>query len=150
MANQNAEAEVHAAQLKEKSAREQMRGIQINSWPHDAEGNPMAIVIGAASDLVPTVQFGNVCVGPATIMRPVTNDSMEDVIASAREVQKAAEYIVGTERRILQWALDPASKVTHPVTGAEFKGDDVAAQAASSEPVGAKPSSTGDSPPPAS
>lgn len=137
-----AEAEEHAKQLQQKAAREQMRGIQINSWPHDADGNPMAIVMGAGSDLVPTVTFGNVCVGPVTIMRPVSNESLERVIEEAQAVQKAAEYVVGTERRLLQWATDPASRIQHPTTGQEFTGQDGSPAAA--EPAGAPASPGGD------
>lgn len=87
------------------------------SLPYDAEGNPMAIVIGTASDLVPTVQFGNILVGPVSIIRPVPNGTMEEITAAAREVQKATEFVVGAERRIIQWALDPSSRVVNPSTG---------------------------------
>jgi len=91
-------------------------------WPVDADGNPMAIVTGTASDLVPTVQFGNLMVGPVTIVRPVSNESLESVIESAREVQKAAEVVCGSERRIIQWALDPSTKIVNPANGQVMTG----------------------------
>lgn len=128
------QAEHHQQKLTEKAAREQLRGIQINSWPHDAEGNPMAIVIGAGSDLVPTVQFGNVVIGPVTIMRPVSNESIERVTEEASAVQKAVEYVVGTERRLLQYALDPASRIQHPITGQEAAAPPQVAQQTSQPP----------------
>lgn len=90
-----------------------------SNWPQDAEGNYLAIVQGACSDLVPTVQFGNVLIGPVTIQRPVAGATIQEIIDAARETQKAAEYVVGVERRLLQWALDPASKIASPVTGQE-------------------------------
>lgn len=90
----------------------------VMSWPTDAEGNPMAIVGGASSDLMPTVQFGNVLVGPVTILRPVPNGTLEEIIEAGRQTQRAAEFIVGAERRAIQWALDPASRVINPANGA--------------------------------
>lgn len=86
-----------------------------SSWPRDAAGNYLAIVTGACSDKIPTVQFGNVVIGPVMIQRPVAAGSLQEVIDAARETQRAAEYVVGVERRLLQWALDPAAKVASPV-----------------------------------
>lgn len=88
-------------------------------WPVDADGNPMAIVSGTASDKVPTVTYGSAQVGPVTISRPVPNGSIQDLIDAARETQRAAEYVVGVERRLLQWAIDPASKIASPVDASE-------------------------------
>lgn len=149
----NAEAEVHAQRLKEKAAREMLRGITINSWPHDENGVPMAIAIGAASDLVPTVQWGNVCIGPATIMRPVSNDPNR-LVEELAFVQDLTQYVVGTRRRLLTWALDPNSRIAHPVTGQVFNPSDVAkthpdevhaiVAEAQSQQVGATPSAGGE------
>jgi hypothetical protein len=77
----------------------------------------MTVVIGAASDLVPTVPFGNVQIGPVTIMRPVVADNDEALLEETRKVQKMAEYVVGSERRIIQWATDPTTRITNPATG---------------------------------
>lgn len=112
-----AQAESHGQRLKEKGARE--TGLpSIMAWPTDADGNPMTVVVGAASDLVPTVQFGNVQIGPVTIMRPVVDDGDDaKLIEQARFVQKMAEFVVGAERRIIQWATNPASRVINPATG---------------------------------
>lgn len=145
MADPTKQAEAHGQQLKEKAAREQLSRIVIHQWPMDESGRPMAIVMGAGSDLVPTVQFGNVCIGPVTIMRPVSNESLERVIEEGQAVQKAAEYIVGTERRLLQWSIDPSSRITHPTTGAEFTGDAQPAVAqGAAEPAGAPASPGGE------
>lgn len=119
--------EAHAAQVREKALKDRTVP-QIQSWPIDPEsGKPMAVVVAMASDLVPTVPFGNVTI-QSTIMRPVPTDrdltpeELTHDIAAARDIQKVAEYVVGTERRLLQWALDPSSRVQHPVSGVAFTG----------------------------
>jgi hypothetical protein len=114
----SAEEEAHGQRVKEKGARE--TGLPtVMSWPTEPDGTPMAVVVGAASDLVPTVPFGNVQIGPVTIMRPVTNGELDQLIEDGRAVQKAAQFIVGAERRIVQWATDPSSRVVNPATQAE-------------------------------
>lgn len=112
--SEKAQAEAHGQRVKEKAARE-ARGPQIFSWPIGPDGEPMAIVMGSASDLVPTVQFGNVCIGPVNIMRPVKNpDDIDELAVEAAKVQKAAEFVIATERRLVQWAMDPSSKLEKP------------------------------------
>lgn len=103
---------------RERAAQGAVAGMP-SSWPQDADGNYLAIVTGSCSDLVPTVQFGNVLVGPVSIQRPVAVTSMQEIIDAARETQRAAEYVVGVERRLLQWAIDPASKIASPVDASE-------------------------------
>jgi hypothetical protein len=100
--------------------RAQLGTAHMPSWPHDANGEPMAIVSGTASDLIPTVQFGNVLVGPVTITRPVSNESLEKIIKEAAATQKAAEAVCGSERRIIEWGLDPSKKIANPATGAQM------------------------------
>lgn len=92
----------------------------ITTLPIGPNGKPMAIVSATASNLVPTVAFGNVVVGPVTIMRAVIDDCEESVINGARQALRDAEYAVGVERRLLDWALDPASMPVHPTTGERF------------------------------
>lgn len=87
----------------------------LGNFPQDADGNYLAIVSGAASNLVPTVQFGNVLVGPVTITRVVAAATLQEIIDGARETQRVTEYVVGVECRLLQWAVDPASKIASPV-----------------------------------
>lgn len=106
-------------ELIEKAIRMAFDRLGAGGWPCSPDGIPMTIVTGAASDKIPTVQFGNVVVGPVMIQRPVVATSLQDVIDAARETQKAAEFVVGVERRLLQWALDPAAKVRSPVDAQE-------------------------------
>lgn len=119
--------EAHAAGVREKALKDRTVP-QIQSWPVDpVTGKPMTVVVAMASDLIPTVAFGNVTL-QATIMRPVPVGEAVDQselaidIENARQIQKAAEYVVATERRLLQWALDPGARVQNPVTGTEFTG----------------------------
>lgn len=119
--------EAHAVAVREKGIRDRTLPV-VQSWPVDEEGKPMTVIVAMASDLVPTVPFGNVTI-QSTIMRPAkVGEEISDAdlavdIVNARKVQKAAEYVVGTERRVLQWALDPATRVTHPTTAAAFTGE---------------------------
>lgn len=100
---------------RERAALPAQASPMSSGWPQDADGNYLAVVTGSCSDLVPTVQFGNVLVGPVSIQRPVAATSMQEIIDAARETQRVAEYVVGVERRLLQWAIDPASKIASPV-----------------------------------
>jgi hypothetical protein len=84
------------------------------SPPMGANGRPMAMVSGACSDLLPTVQFGNVLIGPVTVMRWVEDEGDEQVLEQGSKTQRMAQTIVGSERRILQWAIDPSLRVTTP------------------------------------
>ena len=134
--------EAWAQQVREKALRDRTMPA-IWSWPMDpATGQPMAIVVGMGSDLTPTVPFGNVTI-QSTVMRPVSNESLSKVIEEGDAVQKAAEYLVGTNRRLIQYAVDPQSIVTHPVTGEPF---DVQA-AAQASPPGTNPGNLGGQPP---
>lgn len=91
--------------------------VPMTSPPIGANGLPMVMVSGCASDLFPTVQFGNVLVGPVTITRWVEDEGLEAIIERSRETQQAAEAVCGSERRLIQWATDPSSRVLNPVTG---------------------------------
>lgn len=128
MADDTKQNEAHAAAVREKALKDRTVP-QIMSWPVDPEtGKPMTVAVSMASDLVPTVAFGNVTI-QTTVMRPLpidrdlTDEELTQDIANIRKVQKVAEYVVGTERRLLQWALDPSSRVQHPVSGEAFTGE---------------------------
>lgn len=94
---------------------------EITNWPHDADGNPMAIVIGSVKDVVKTAEYCAVHIGH-TIMRPVPNSSRQDVIDAGRDVQQDCEYIVGCERFLLNMELKGTVFPVHPVNGERFAG----------------------------
>jgi hypothetical protein len=66
-------------------------------WPRDENGKPMALVSFAMSELVPTVQFGNATVGPASAMRfcEDTSDARKEGI---RECVADVKEVLGKER----------------------------------------------------
>jgi hypothetical protein len=81
----------------------------------------MSIVTGCASNKVPTVQFGNVTIGPVSFMKPVPLDlTGEERINAMREIQREVEYVIGVEQRLLQWAVNPAQKFANPYDGDRF------------------------------
>lgn len=88
------------------------------SWPHDADGNPMAIVVGSVTDTIKVrenwVKLGH------DIMRPVPNGDDEQLINHAREVQQMAEFVVGSERFLLNQELAGVVLPVNPVTGERF------------------------------
>ncbi len=80
----------------------------------------MAIVSASARNVVPTVQYGSVTIGPVIVTRAVEDDGDQSVIEGARRVARIAEYVVGCERRLSDWAMDPASMPVNPSTGERF------------------------------
>lgn len=96
----------------------------MNEVPIGTDGRPMTKISASVTDKVPTVQYGSAHVGPVTIERYIDDlgdgpEGRQHRIDRGRELLKDAEYVAGVERRILQWAIDPASKIQNPVTGAD-------------------------------
>lgn len=105
-----------AGELKEDRVRTAVAGT-----PFGLDGRPMCQISATVSDKVPTVQFGNVVVGPVTMTRFIEDggDSEEARAAridQARLLQRDTEFVCGIERRLVQWALDASSKVASPIT----------------------------------
>lgn len=103
-------------EIREDQVRTAIAGV-----PFGIDGRPMAAISCAVSDKVPTVQFGNVVVGPVTMTRYIDDlgdgdEGRQHRIDRSRELQRDAEFVLGIERRLLQWAVDPASKIASPVT----------------------------------
>lgn len=104
-----------AAEMHEEAVRNMAANV-----PVGVDGRPMALISMTVSDKVPTVQFGNVVVGPVTITRYI-DDLGDDLsgrqhrIDRARELQRDAEFVCGIERRLVQWAVDPSSRIQSPV-----------------------------------
>lgn len=97
------------------------------------DGQQFVVVSCAASDLIPSVQFGNVLL-QCTVTRavplddtgmPIIIDGQDDAIIDvSRSIMRSAEAVVGSERRIVQWAIDPSLRVTNasgqPIEGVPY------------------------------
>lgn len=102
-------------QKRPEATHRQRVNLGASTLPIDPDGQMMGIIQAGASDLIPTVQFGNVLLS-CTVTRAVPDDGIDDdaLADQGRRVSKIAQTIVGSERRILQWAIDPSLKVTNP------------------------------------
>lgn len=89
-----------------------------DSWPLDADGNPMAIVTGSVSDTI-KIRENWVKLG-CEITRPVSNGSDEQIINDARQIQRMSEYVVGVERFLLNAEMHGTVIPVHPMTGERF------------------------------
>lgn len=70
-------------------------------WPVDSvDGAPLALVTMGAQELIPTVQYGNVTVGPASVTKFVPDDP-EAIEEGLRDCVKACEQIISEERETL-------------------------------------------------
>lgn len=108
----------------------------------DVNGRMYADLSNSCSDLIPSVQFGNILVGPVTIRRLVPVDPTPEELAEldtqlaaiieiSRNQQKAAEFVCAAERRVVQWAIDPSTRVQNPANGSVVTPDgDVPAEQA--------------------
>lgn len=89
--------------------------------PLGNDGQPMSVISCSASQLTPTVQFGNVLFA-CSVTRAVHDSGDDDaLVQEGIRVAGIASAVVGRETRILQWALDPSLKVTNP-SGAPTSG----------------------------
>jgi hypothetical protein len=74
-------------------------------WPLDENGKPMAKVTMGAQEKVPTVQYGNVDLGPASVTRFVP-DNPEAIREGLKDCVKACEEIIATERNLVLSSLE--------------------------------------------
>lgn len=100
-------------------AEEQARTVRVGV-PIGIDGRPMTMISASVSDKVPTVQYGNVVVGPVTIVRYIDDfgdgsEGRQHRIDQARQLQRDAEFVVGIERRLAQYAVDPSSRIGSPI-----------------------------------
>lgn len=69
-------------------------------WPRDENGKPMIKVSCGAAELIPTVQYGNVTVGPVIVTCFVPDrDDDADLLAQINRVQSVCERAVADERQ---------------------------------------------------
>jgi len=71
-------------------------------WPRDAFGQPLLMFSYSTADVVPTVQYGNASVGPATVTAFVPDGPDEHVLEEMRRIRELAKKIVSEDREILQ------------------------------------------------
>jgi hypothetical protein len=90
---------------KSASRKKPAESIQ---WPLDEDGQPMAQISFTASELIPTGQYANVTVGPATVTRFVKDSDVTD------ELNKLAETVevevIAEQREIVLNTLQAAAK----------------------------------------
>lgn len=91
----------------------------IMAWPVDENGRPMRIAIGSVTDTTKTREYCSVKIGH-TIMQPIPDGTPEEKINASRRLQREVEYIVGTERFLLNQELHGAVMPVNPITGERF------------------------------
>lgn len=73
-----------------------------DGWPVDGNGTPMVKITFTASNTVPTAQYANVVIGPASATKFVPDTGQEDLTKEIIELAKPVEWALGHERgRIL-------------------------------------------------
>lgn len=90
--------------VSQRLVREQSESRNI--YPVDSNGNPMITITCAAAELIPTVQYGNVTVGPivATVSIPkdfkgFNNEEKASIKKAIKEVQSICEEAVAEDRQ---------------------------------------------------
>lgn len=78
---------------------EKAQAVGDHDWPRDANGQPMVKIACAAAELVPTVQYGNVTVGPVQVTRFVPDGEPDHIKAWIRHVQELCEQAVSEDRQ---------------------------------------------------
>lgn len=75
-------------------------------WPRDVSGRPLIKITCAAAELIPTVQYGNVTVGPVSGTRFVVDtDDTEELLSQFNWLQTVVERAVAEERKSIQMLM---------------------------------------------
>lgn len=98
-------AEEGAQQRQTSAAGHAAMAIAAREVPKDAFGTPLVEISCAAAELVPTVQYGNVTLGPIIVRRWVTDGTDEHLMEQIRETQKLCEAAVAEDRQTVQALL---------------------------------------------
>lgn len=87
------------------------------AWPHDEDGEPMAIVMAFAQEHVGSgmgiPDYCGLDIGPVGAMVPCKNDE-ESIKKMQEQLLRQAQFVVGSNRRVIQWANDPTLQVLKP------------------------------------
>lgn len=73
-------------------------GVVEEAWARDQNGLPMVKIQVGAAELVPTVQYGNVTVGPVMVTRFVPDGDADHIKAWIRHTQEICEQAVAEDR----------------------------------------------------
>lgn len=86
-------------QMKAALDSAQKTGAADDAWPRDENGVPMIKIQAAAAELVPTVQYGNVTVGPVMVTRFVPDGDVDHVKAWIKHTQEVVETAISEDRK---------------------------------------------------
>lgn len=68
-------------------------------WPRAVDGIPLIKIQAGASELVPTVQYGNVTVGPVLVTRFVDARTPEEIQVAVKQSQEIVEHAISEDRK---------------------------------------------------
>lgn len=69
----------------------------MSDWPVDSKGKPMVKVSNGAQEKIPTVQYGNITIGPATVTKFV-EDNPKAINDGLWDCLTRAEVVLGENR----------------------------------------------------
>jgi hypothetical protein len=78
--------------------------------PKDAFGSPMVEISAAATELVPTVQYGNVTIGPVIVRRWVPDGEDDYLLKQIHKTQTLCERAVAEDRESVHAMLRGSSE----------------------------------------
>lgn len=83
--------------LKQALSQAEATNVTDQEWPR-VDGVPMVKISCAATELVPTVQYGNVTVGPVVVTRFIPDGDPDHIKAWIKHTQELTENAVSEDR----------------------------------------------------
>jgi hypothetical protein len=68
------------------------------NWPVDEDGKPLTLISFASAELVPTGNYANVTVGPASATKFVKNGDQKELAKSISELAEPVEWALAHRR----------------------------------------------------
>lgn len=99
MAGEGTEQRAVAAQSDKTMA------VASREVPRDTFGNPMVEISSSATELVPTIQYGNVTIGPVVVRRWVPDGDDDHLAEQIRRVSQLCETAVSEDRQTVHAML---------------------------------------------